>query len=254
MKVSIITVSFNSELTIERTINSVLSQKDVDIEYIIIDGASTDSTFEIIKRYTLLNPKTIKSVSEKDNGIYDAMNKGIKLSTGDIIGILNSDDYYAHNSVLMNVHSVFKNKNSDACFGNILYIKNNKPYRLWKAGKARSFINGWMPPHPTLFIKKEIYDKYGYFSLDCGTAADYELMLRFFEKRNISSTWLNEIFVNMSIGGASNATFLSRIKAHKKDKYAWKKNNLKYNNHTVWFKKLRKIPQFILAKFYKGEQ
>lgn len=251
MKISIITVSYNSSLTITRTIESVLSQKNVDLEYVIVDGASKDGTVDIIRQYAEKNP-CIKWISEKDNGIYDAMNKGIGLATGKVIGILNSDDYYAGDTVLEEIVKTFCDDNTlESCYGNLLYVKNKKPYRYWKSGKPRSFINGWMPPHPAFFVRKVVYEKYGVFRLDCGTTADYELMLRFLEKYKISSKWVNKVITHMTAGGASNSGIESRINAYKNDEMAWSVNNLRPGCLTLQLKKIRKLPQYITAKFFK---
>ena len=243
MKISIITVCFNSEATIERTIKSVLAQKNIDLEYLIIDGASKDGTLGIIKNYAEKNP-CIHFVSEKDNGIYDAMNKGISMATGDVVGILNSDDYYASTDSLSSIISVFEQNNVEMVFGNLLYVKNNKPYRYWKSGKPRTFKFGWMPPHPALFVKAEVYKNNGVFRLDCGINADYELMLRFFEKEKLSSLWLDKIITCMEAGGTSNNGIKSRVAGIKNDSLAWKVNGLKKHWYTVILKKLRKVPQF----------
>ena len=254
MKISIITVAFNSQDTISRTIESVLMQKDVQLEYLIIDGASTDKTIEIAESYCeQFEKKGIQFYikSEPDNGIYDAMNKGILLSTGDIIGIINSDDYYTNNNILHSVCEEFEKSQIDSLYGNLLYIKNNKPYRYWKSGSPRTFKFGWMPPHPTVFIKKIIYEKYGLFRLDLGTAADYELLLRFFEKNAISTKWVNQLFVYMEAGGASGKNLEAYKKSHKSDQEAWVINNLKPMIGFAWLKKLRKLPQLITAKFFK---
>lgn len=249
MKISIITVSYNSSHTISRTIESVLSQKNIDLEYIIVDGASKDGTVDIIRQYAEKNP-CIKWVSEKDKGIYDAMNKGIGLATGEVIGILNSDDYYAGDTVLEEIVKTFCDDNTlESCYGNLVYVKNNKPYRCWKSGNPRSFINGWMPPHPAFFVQKKVYEKYGVFRLDCGTAADYELMLRFLEKYKISTVWVNKVITHMTAGGVSNSGFTSRVNAHKNDEMAWNVNGLKKNILTLYLKKIKKLPQFVLAKF-----
>lgn len=252
MKISIITVSYNSEKTIERTINSILNQKNVELEYLIIDGASNDNTINIansyIKQFTMRNI-TYKILSEPDKGIYDAMNKGIKLTTGEIIGILNSDDYYSSPEILESIVSEFTKSNCDSLYGNLLYIKNGKPYRYWKSGKLRSFKYGWMPPHPAFFVKKEIYEKYGLFRLDCGTSADYELMLRFLERNKISSHWIDKTFTYMEAGGASGANLKAYKVAHKNDKKAWMLNEIKPIFCFAWLKKIRKLPQFFLAKF-----
>jgi glycosyltransferase involved in cell wall biosynthesis len=252
MKISIITTSYNSEKTISQTIESVMNQKRVDLEYIIIDGLSKDSTMDIVKKYRKNNSNII-AISEKDNGIYDAMNKGIKISTGDIIGILNSDDRYSYNMVLHDVAEAFVNHEIDCCYGNILYIKDNKPYRYWKAGQPRTFKYGWMPPHPAFFVKKSVYEKYGLFRLDCGVNADYELMLRFMEFRKARTKWIDKTFVLMRAGGRSNNGFQSRIDALDDNKIAWRKNGINPALYTIALKRIRKINQFALAKLYSNK-
>jgi glycosyltransferase involved in cell wall biosynthesis len=247
VKVSIITSCFNSEKTIEDTIQSVLSQTYSNIEYIIIDGKSTDKTLEIINSH---RDKITKVVSEEDNGIYDALNKGINLATGDIIGFLHSDDIFAHSNVIENVVKLFKETNTDAVYADLFYVnrKNtNKIIRNWKSGNYKSgmFLNGWMPPHPTVYIKKEVYENLGFFNLDFKTAADYELMLRFFHKHKINLTYLKEVTVKMRVGGESNVTLKNRINANKEDRKAWKINNLKPRFYTLWLKPLRKIFQYL---------
>ncbi len=250
MKISIITVSYNSSLTISRTIESVLSQKNIDLEYIIIDGASKDGTVDIIRQYAEKNP-CIKWVSEKDKGIYDAMNKGIGFATGEVIGILNSDDYYAGDTVLRLICDEFDNTKTDMVYGDIIYVKNKIPYRYWKSGKSQSFYTGWMPPHPALFIKKSVYDTYGIFRLDCGVNADYEIMLRFFEKEKISSCWIHKTITFMEAGGTSNSGLKSRMEGITDNIQAWKVNGLKPKFYTIFFKKIRKIPQYVVARFFR---
>ena len=254
MKISIITVCFNSSKTIARTIESVLKQKDINIEYLIIDGASKDNTIEIAESYRELFIQkgfSYRIQSEPDNGIYDAMNKGIRAATGDIIGILNSDDYYADVDVLSSVLVCFENNATDSVYGNILYVNNGKPYRYWKSGKQESFRSGWMPPHPAFFVKKNVYEKYGVFRLDCGINADYEIMLRFLEVHKISTTWVNKICTYMEAGGTSNNGIQSRLVAINNDRIAWEKNNIIPNRLTIFLKKIRKIPQFFVAKIKK---
>lgn len=254
MKISIITVCYNSEKTIARTIESILTQNYSNIEYLIIDGASKDNTITIVDSYKdqFLDKKIdFKVISEPDKGIYDAMNKGIEKSSGEIIGILNSDDHYASSEILDSVNQVFSNNKIDSCYGNILYTRNSKPYRYWKSGKPRTFKFGWMPPHPAFFVRKDVYCKYGNFRLDCGTAADYELMLRFLQKEKISSVWINQIFTFMEAGGASNSGINSRKEAYVNEKKAWKINNLGLNILTLWCKKIRKISQFFIPKKIK---
>jgi glycosyltransferase involved in cell wall biosynthesis len=250
MKISIVTVCYNSIKTIRTTIKSVLSQVDIELEYLIVDGSSTDGTVDIIKEYTEKYPSIIRWVSETDKGIYDAMNKGIEMATGDVIGILNSDDCYTGNDVLYLICNEFAISGRDTVYGDLVYVKNNKPYRYWKSGKQKSFKSGWMPPHPAFFAKKAIYEKFGKFRLDCGTAADYELLLRFLEKHTATTSYIAKVFIYMNVGGISNFGIKSRINATFSDSYAWRVNRLTPSRFTFIFKKASKISQFIKAKFY----
>jgi glycosyltransferase len=248
LKVSIITVSYNSESTIGDTIKSVISQTYKNIEYLIIDGNSVDNTLNIIKKY---NSKIYKIVSENDNGIYDAMNKGINLATGDIIAILNSDDVYSNVNVINNVVEKFKQNSISCLYGDLVYTKKNdlnKITRFWKSGKYinNSFLYGWMPPHPTFFVKREIYLKYGYFRLNLSSAADYEIMLRIIHKNNERVFYFPEILIKMREGGVSNDNLLNRLRANKQDKIAWSINEIKPYFFTLWLKPLRKIHQFFV--------
>jgi glycosyltransferase involved in cell wall biosynthesis len=246
MKVSIITVTYNSETFLEQTIRSVIDQTYTNIEYIIIDGASTDKTIQIINKF---KNKIQHFISEKDDGIYDALNKGIALATGDIIGVLHSDDFYANNSVIQNVVKTINETHSDALYANLHYVdkmNTNKFIRNWNSGKYSqgNFLYGWMPPHPTFFAKKELYKKFGSFNLDFKTSADYELMLRFIHKHKIKLAYLNEFIIKMRVGGQSNANINNRVIANLEDRKAWEVNELKPKFYTLWLKPLRKIKQF----------
>lgn len=247
LKISIITVSYNSAQTIEDCIQSVLSQTYPHIEYILVDGASQDNTFKIIEKYS---SKISKFISEKDNGIYHAMNKGIKMATGDIIGILNSDDFYADDKVIIDVVTTFEKTKADAIYADLQYvdaIDTRKIKRYWKSGRYKpgDFLFGWMPPHPTFFVKREVYEKYGLFNENFRTAADYELMLRFIHKYKISVDYLPRVIVKMRSGGQSNVTAKNRIKANMEDRKAWEINGLKPYFFTLFLKPLRKLKQFI---------
>lgn len=246
MKISVITVCYNSAETIEDTIKSVISQDYPNLEYLIIDGGSTDNTKAIINKYS---SKVSVFISEKDKGMYDAINKGIDLATGDIIAILNSDDLYADETVLAKVSTAFKESEADAVYGDLYYVDRNdtdKVFRYWKSGKYKEglFFKGWMPPHPAFFVKKEIYRKYGVFNLSLKSAADYELMLRFIQKHEISVSYLPHVLVKMRTGGKSNVTLKNRIKANKEDRLAWKINDLKPKWYTLWLKPISKVMQF----------
>lgn len=248
MKISIITVCYNSGKTLPRTMKSVLTQKDVEVEYIIVDGKSSDNSVDIIKEFAGTYPGKIKWISEPDQGIYDAMNKGIDTASGEIIGILNSDDCYTDDSVLASVESVFNEKKTDSVYGDLIYLKNSKPFRYWKAGSRSSFKSGWMPPHPSFFVKKEIYYRFGSFRLDCGTSADYELMLRFMYTHRISSGYIRKVLVYMNSGGASNNGVQSRLNAYKSDYKALEINGLRNKHFILFLKKIRKIPQLFTPK------
>lgn len=246
MKISIITIAWNSADTIEATIKSVVAQTHQDVEYIIIDGASTDGTMDIVEKY---EHGISKVVSEPDKGIYDAMNKGIELATGDIVGILNSDDFYADNEVLATVNEAFKSQNTEALYADLQYVdreNTDKVIRYWEAGSYEkgAFRKGWMPPHPTFFVKKSCYDQYGTYSLKLRSAADYELMLRMLEKHQISVQYLPKITTKMRVGGQSNVSLKNRWKANREDREAWRMNGLKPSTTTMIRKPLSKISQY----------
>jgi len=245
VKISIITVCYNAEDTISDTIQSVLSQDYKDVEYIIIDGKSTDRTLEIIQ--TIKNG--IQLISEKDKGIYDAMNKGINIATGDVIGILNADDVYKNNQVLTDVMNTFKD-NVSIVYGDIEYVKYNdvsKVVRKWKAGVFRpgKFKWGWMPPHPGFFMKKSCYECYGLFNLNLSTSADYELMLRMLEVHNLNHFYISKTITSMRVGGASNSSLINRFLANRNDKKAWAIHPINPFWFTFILKPLRKLPQFL---------
>jgi len=246
--ISIITVSFNSVITIRDTIESIISQDYNNIEYIIIDAGSNDGTLDIIKEY---KEHISYFISEADNGIYDAMNKGIAAATGDIIGILNSDDFYPNSFIISNVARTFEKQGCDAAYGDLVYVKFfdiDKIVRYWQSGEytVKKVKNGWMLPHPTFFVKKQLYDKYGYYHTDFEIAADYEMVLKLLYKHNIKVFYIPMILVNMRMGGASNSSFLNRIRANKEDGLAWTKNQLNKPIFVRIKKPLQKIKQFFL--------
>ena len=246
MKISIITAVKNGAGTIGSCIASILNQTYEDIEHIIIDGGSCDGTLGIISKY---KDKIAKVISETDNGMYYALNEGIKLASGDIIGILHSDDFYAHNRVIENVADVFKRKNVDSCFGDLQYVSEKNPakiVRYWKASPYvfEKFKYGWMLPHPTFFVKKLVYGKFGCFNTDFKIAADYELMLRLLVKYGISTYYIPEVIVKMRMGGLSNRNLINLFIKNYEDYKAWKVNNLKSNFSIILLKNLIKMPQF----------
>ena len=244
LKISIVTVTFNAESTIERCIQSVISQSFKNLEYIIIDGNSNDKTVEIINTYK----KHLQFfVSEPDKGIYDAMNKGIKAATGDVVGILNADDFFTSENILNAVSEAFIRQNFDIVYGDLDYINSReKVIRRWRSGKyfPGMFNWGWMPPHPAFYCKRALFDKLGYYSLEYGTAADYELMVRFMHKNELSAFYLNEVMVKMTVGGASNKDLTNRVKGWKFDLKAMRKNGILFPFITMFFKPVRKIVQY----------
>ncbi|MBI2721769.1 MAG: glycosyltransferase [Bacteroidetes bacterium] len=246
MKISIITVTYNSVATLEATILSVIQQTQPNIEYIIIDGGSTDGTLDVIEKYKL---SVSKFISESDKGLYDAINKGIALAEGDVIGILHSDDIYIHHKVLENYARIFETTNCDAVYSDLYYVDRDnieKITRKWKSGKYKvnSFVNGWMPPHPTFFVRKKLYEQFGHFNTTLKSAADYELMLRMIHKHKIKVAYLPQFTVKMRVGGKSNASVKNRLNANVEDRKAWEMNDLKPKFYTLYLKPLRKIFQF----------
>lgn len=235
---------YNAHNSIKRCIESVLAQSYTNVEYIIIDGGSTDGTLQIIEQY---KPHISIFLSETDKGIYDAMNKGIKLATGDIVGILNSDDFFADNDVLNHIVKAFEQNKTGIVYGNLDYIDTkNKIIRKWHAGEYKEglFNWGWMPPHPTFYCKRLLFEKLGAYNLQYGTAADYELMLRFIHLNKINTYYLNKTIIKMSIGGASNNTFVSRYNAWRFDYKAMRKNGVLFPLFAIALKPLRKVVQY----------
>jgi len=255
MKISIITVCFNSVSFIQNAILSVASQNYRKTEHILIDGGSTDGTLAIIDRY---RSGLAHVITESDNGIYDAMNKGIALASGDIIGILNADDYYAHNNVIALVAAVFEEGRTDACYGDLEYVDTFNPTkvsRYWRSGDYRveRFYHGWMPPHPTFFVRRTLYERYGSFNLALGTSADYELMLRFLLKHGAQAVYIPDVLVKMRTGGVSNASFRNRLRANRMDRLAWRINGLLPRPWTMYMKPLTKLGQFFRRKPVQGQ-
>ncbi|MHA4808325.1 glycosyltransferase family 2 protein [Flavitalea flava] len=247
MKISIITATYNSAATLNDTLVCIQGQDHPDIEHIIVDGRSTDDTLAIIRGF----PHITKVVSEKDKGIYDAMNKGISLATGEVVGILNSDDIYMDSGIISLVAEVFEDPDVKTVYADLQYVQQddlNKVIRTWRTGvfDKKNFYYGWMPPHPTFFVRKEIYDKVGLFNISLRSAADYEIMLRILLKHGIPAHYIPRVIVKMRAGGMSNSSFRNRLRANKEDRQAWKLNDLQPYFFTLYMKPLRKIPQFII--------
>jgi glycosyltransferase len=246
MRVSIITATFNNHITIKDCVKSIYSQTYSDIEHIIIDGGSTDSTLDILKEYE--NRISIL-ISEPDDGIYHALNKGIKIATGNIVGFLHADDFFAHDKAIENIVSQISKHNVDCCYSDLVYVSRNDPekvIRYWKSSPYSEDLmkKGWMPPHPTLFIKKKVYDKYGDFNINFTISADYELILRFLIKNKISTCYIPKTFIKMRVGGVSNRSLKNIVIKTKEDLTACKMNSIENPIFTVLCKNLIKIPQF----------
>ena len=241
MKISIITVVYNNDQTIKDCMDSVLSQTHNDIEYIVIDGLSSDRTVDIIKSY---GNRVDKFISEKDNGLYHAMNKGIELATGDIIGFLHSDDFYSDTEVLSDIVNKFiRNPLLDACYGDLIYTNQydtSRVIRYWKSNKfiPGSFSKGWSPPHPTFFVKYQIYKKFGSFDTRYNISSDIDLMMRFLEVHKINVEYIPQILVKMRIGGISNKGLKNLFNQNLEVLSALKSHNLPKNIFTFFINKL----------------
>lgn len=248
LKVSIVTGTYNSAEFIQDCVTSINNQDYKNIEHLIIDGASKDDTLKIIER----TPNRVKKIiSEPDNGIYNAMNKGIALTTGDIVGILNSDDFYDADDIISKVVEKFENDDIDFVYGNLYYVLQDDPdviKRKWVTGpyeKKKGFRRGWHPAHPTFFVKKELYEKYGAFDESFKIAADFELMLRFIEKYQAKGAYLNEPMVRMRLGGESNKSLENMYKGNKDCIRAFKKNGLSVSSLYPIMRLVPKLKQFL---------
>jgi glycosyltransferase involved in cell wall biosynthesis len=247
MKISIVTATYNSAATIRDTLTCIRAQDYPDIEHIIVDGGSTDATLDIVDDF----PHVAKLISGKDDGIYDAMNKGISVATGQVIGILNSDDIYTDNTVLSAVAAAFTDPAVMTAYADLQYVYSddlNRVKRTWITGALykNSFYYGWMPPHPTFFVRREVYERVGLFNIRLRSAADYEIMLRILVKHRMSTRYIRRVIVKMRVGGVSNASLRNRLRANREDRLAWKFNNLKPYFFTLYIKPLRKLAQFLL--------
>jgi len=257
VKFSIITAVYNNKAHIEDCINSVLGQDYENIEYIIIDGGSDDGTVDVIKNLELRIKNEFRNFifnSEKDNGIYEALNKGLKMATGDVVGFLHSDDIFKDENVISKIAKAFEEKETDSVYSDLEYVYKNDPdkiLRYWKSGEFNpgSLNKGWMPPHPTFCVKKNIYDKFGMFDTSFRIAADYEIILRFLAKQKISTTYLPEVTIKMRAGGASNKNIASVIRKSREDYRALKINAVPFPLMALFFKNARKINQFVLSNW-----
>ncbi|WP_255486971.1 glycosyltransferase family 2 protein [Mucilaginibacter sp. SP1R1] len=245
MKLSLVTVVYNARDTIGQCIESVISQNYSNLEYIVIDGGSTDGTLQVINQY---RSHINIFVSEKDSGIYDAMNKGIALATGEVVGTLNADDYFADGQVLQSVVQAFEQYPVNVVYGDLDIISQQyKIIRKWRSRpcKGSSFNWGFMPPHPTFYCKRSLFTQYGLYSLDYGSAADYELMVRLMHLHQVKSYYLKKVMVKMRVGGVSSKSLNNRVKAWQFDLKAMQKNKVRFPFLALVLKPLQKIFQFI---------
>ncbi len=249
MKVSIVTASFNSANTIRDTIDSVLRQTYHDIEYIVKDGGSTDGTVDILKEYEPKFCGRMKWITEKDKGIYDGMNKGILMSTGDVVGTLNSDDFFTDEHVIENMVKAMEEKKVDAVYGDIHFVKNcdlKTTVRYYSSKHFKPFWLrfGFMPAHPSFYLKRDVYEKAGLYKTDYKIGSDFEMMVRLFHKYRISYYYLPQDFVTMRSGGASTRNINSRITLLKEDVKACRENGIYTNCLIIALKYLYKATEF----------
>ena len=250
MKVSIVTVTYNSAQTLVDAMKSVLEQTYHDIEYIIVDGASTDSTIDIIRQYELQFKNRLKWISEKDDGIYDAMNKGIQLATGDVVGVLNSDDYFTSSDVIARMVAAFRD-GADAVYGDVHFIHDGEPNKCIRYYSSKHFRPFWlrfgfMPAHPSFYCRRGVYERAGYYKTDYAIGSDYEMMVRLFKVHHINARYIPMDFVTMRTGGASTRNVQSRLALIKDDVRSCRENGVYTNIPMICMKFLYKVFEFKL--------
>ena len=245
MTVSVITVTYNAADTVAEAVRSVVEQKgNFKLDYHVVDGVSTDNTLDRIKPF---ENHIAAITSYPDSGLYDAMNRGVARAKGDIIGILNADDRFADERVVSDIIAAFEATEADGIYADLDYVKaedGETVTRQWKSGHPGNFNRGWMPPHPTLFVRRSLYEQHGLFNLQLSSAADYELMLRFFHFRGAELAYLPRVTVKMRTGGKSNASLSNRLKANAEDAAAWRLNGIRPPTLLRIQKPLRKLSQF----------
>ncbi|MGR5135884.1 glycosyltransferase family 2 protein [Vibrio jasicida] len=245
MKVSVITATYNSSQTVIDTLESLNQQTYEDIEYIIIDGASSDATLKVVQENC---SRIAKIISEPDKGIYDALNKGIKAATGDIIGFLHSDDLFAYPDAIRDLVKTLEAEGTDSVYADLEYVSKedtSKVVRKWKSGSCSKakLLSGWMPPHPTFFMKRDQYQKLGLFNLKFNIAADYDSILRYLWSNEVSTSYLPKVVTKMRVGGASNRSLKNIVEKTKEDIEALKANGI-FWPRAILMKNVSKIPQF----------
>lgn len=250
MKISVITVAYNSAKTIADTLDSVAMQTHSDIEHIVVDGASTDETLAIVRSHR--NPE-IRLVSEPDKGIYDAMNKGFALASGEVVGFLNSDDFYADSAVLEKIAKVFQDETMEASFADLVYVSqdNSRVMRYWKSKPFTkgAFAKGWCPAHPTFYVRKSVIQRLGLFDRSYKLAADMEFMMRYLERGHIRAAYIPHVLVRMRLGGATNQSWRNIVQQNREIFAALRKNGIPFSR--VWFaanKAVVRLKQFVVGR------
>lgn len=252
MKISLVTVTFNSTRTLRDTIQSVLFQTYPNIEYIIVDGLSQDNTIDIIKEYEPLFHGRLKWISEKDNGLYDAMNKGICMATGDVVGIINSDDFYHRTDIISRVADAFQDQYLQAVYGDIRFVNPENPDKTVRYYSSRNFSPklfryGFMPAHPTFFTYRRYFEDFGYYKTNYKIAADYELLIRFLYVHHLKSHYLPLDFMKMRTGGVSTASVKSNILLNREIVRACRENGIRTCTALLYLKYLIKVFEFMFT-------
>lgn len=251
MKISIITIAYNNEKDIRPTLESVINQTYNNIEYIVVDGKSSDKTLDIINEYS---SSITKIISEPDKGIYDAINKGIQNATGNVVGLIHAGDRLYDNNVINDIASFFKNNDIDAIYGQSVIVNaNDRPIRVNKSPsfKKALFRRGWMPSHQSIYIKRELFDELGHYRLDLGSYSDYEFVLRYFYFNDLKVVLLDRFILKFALGGVSTTNYEEILMAQKEHRNCWKVNGENPPFYMSCLKLIRKIPQFTQSLFYR---
>lgn len=248
--ISVVTAVRNRAKTVADSLSSVARQDAEGVEHVVMDAMSDDGTSEIVRS----SDANVRHIREPDEGLYDALNRGISMSSGEIIGFLHADDVLDNASVLKNIRNQFLTTKADIIYGDLAYVAENdvtSVKRFWQAGEfsRQKFRYGWMPPHPTVYVRREVYDEFGTYRTDFGTAADYECLLRIMYKTRLHVSYMQQLLVRMRLGGLSNASLLNRVKANRSDRLAWLANDLSPPWTLRLLKPMRKLSQFWTQKY-----
>lgn len=256
MKISVITVTFNSQLTVGDTIRSVLSQTHHDVEYIVVDGQSTDGTMAIVQRMAPEFNGRMRWISEPDGGIYDAMNKGMAMATGDVIGLLNSDDIFQDEHVLADIARYMDTHNADAAYGDLVFVSRDNPHKIirtWQSSQHRpgAFMKGWHPAPPTFYVRRTVYQRLGGFDTSLEVSADFELQLRYLERHRISNVHIPRVLVRMRYGGESTGSLSKIILGNRNVLKAFRINGYKTPRFYILRRLLPKAWNMLCTNLYR---